>query len=97
MKIPKKFQVFGETITVTFSKDLSSGEDKIGQARLRENKLILQMPDEVYPKDKIEQAFFHELVHIILDHIHEPKMSGNEAFVDRFASLLHQATKTMEY
>lgn len=97
MKIPKKFQVFGETFTVSFNGDLTSSTDMVGRAYLRENRIELQKPGKVYSVEKIEQAFYHELVHVILDKIVEPKLSGTEGFVDRFASLLHQATKTMEY
>ncbi len=97
MRIPKKFQIFGETFHVSFSKDLSSGEDKVAQARLRENKIILQTPDAIYPKDKIEQAFYHEIVHVVLDRLNYQKFSDDEAFVDRIASSLHQVFTTMEY
>lgn len=97
MKIPKKFEVFGETFTVSFDEELTSRNDMVGQSYLRENRIVLQKPGKVYPKSRIEQTFYHELVHVILDRISEHKLSGNEAFVDRFAGLLHQATKTMEF
>lgn len=97
MKIPKKFQLFGETITVKFDKDIANAQDKIGASHLRQGKITLHKPDDVYSEDRIEQTFHHELVHFILDRISEPKLCHSEAFVDRFANLLHQATKTMEY
>lgn len=46
------------------------------------------------PEDSIEQTFFHELVHCILDDIGEPGKSQNEQFVQAFSVLLHQFYKT---
>lgn len=97
MKIPKKFEVYGETITIEFSKNLTSKSDMIGRTFLREGRIVLQKPGKVYSEERIEQTFYHELVHVILDKISEQKLSGNEGFVDRFACLLHQAIKTMRF
>jgi hypothetical protein len=47
-------------------------------------------------KEMQEQWFFHELIHHILHQMNH-KLRSDEAFVNLFASLLHQALSTAMY
>ena len=106
MKIPKSFKLAGQTIRVQFEskirgskRDNGSEVEVIGLAEYDANRIRLQKTagGKIMPQDKIEQAFMHELIHHLLSVMGENKLSGNEKFVDTFASLLHQALTTMEY
>jgi predicted SprT family Zn-dependent metalloprotease len=95
MKIPKKINLAGKTIKVDFVKDLRTESDAIGEAVYRKNAIRLQPSCEgaSIPKESLEQAFFHELVHFILYEIGEDELRDNERFVTSFSGLLHQALK----
>lgn len=44
-----------------------------------------------------EHVFYHELVHLILSHMYEKKLTKDEKFVDGLAGLIHQFMKTRKY
>jgi hypothetical protein len=50
--------------------------------------------DVTLDKEYQEHVFYHELVHLMLDHIGEEKLSGKEKFVDDLAGMIHQFIKT---
>lgn len=101
MEIPKKFKLFGETITVEYVSNLIEKEGRMGQSVYRENKIqLLDINNDIYstkPFMHIEQTFYHELVHFILTKMNLNDLSEDEKFVDVFASLLHQVIVTAEY
>ena len=68
MKIPTKFKLLGQTITVEFQDDIAHFDDLVGCASYRKNKIILQPSTKQTPinKEKIEHNFLHELMHFIL-------------------------------
>jgi hypothetical protein len=94
MKIPKKFKIFGHEINVELSNDLHAKNDIWGEARYRENKIVI---DNNIIEDLKEQTFLHELVHLILNYIDEKELRDNEKFVDLFSNILYQNFETMEY
>lgn len=102
-KIPKRFTIFNETITVEFDPQLSFRQNARGEVRYRESRILLAPNSAEYPRseEKIFQAFCHELTHIILCRFDDFRPTGNmgddEFFVDLFASILAQAWSTMEY
>jgi len=102
MKIPKSFNIMGQTIEVKYDPQLTNRSDHTGEAHYRYNQIILQGA-EGYPGrpiSQIEQTFMHELVHFILyygDCTDTKDLFKNELVVDRIAMLLHQAFTTMEY
>lgn len=106
MKIPNRFKLLGQVITVEYNPSLLTETDWQGLASYRRNKIEL-MPDTVSNKrssDQIEHTFCHELVHHILyyaGHALQEKESDkifrDEGFVDVMGGLLHQALSTMEY
>ena len=62
----------------------------------------LYFPDKgvIYIRDGLEgqqkqQTWIHEVVHVVLSTMNHP-LNTDEAFVDLFASLLHQVLTTME-
>lgn len=103
MIIPARFKLLGETITVRYDADLNLLHDSFGQARYRKNEIVIQPNVDGCPRtvEQLDQTFCHELVHHILyaggEDEFEPPLHRREFFVDRLASLLHQALTTMEY
>ncbi|MHC4099206.1 MAG: hypothetical protein ACYSU3_24515 [Planctomycetota bacterium] len=97
MKIPKSFELFGQTINVVFKNDLTFEDDAIGATRFRRNEIWLQTKESGRPEVQVEQTFLHELVHWILHELNYDKLRDDEQFVDNVASLLHQAFTTAKY
>jgi predicted SprT family Zn-dependent metalloprotease len=97
-QIPESFQLHGQTIRVIWVETLQAKNDARGEAHLRSNEIHLQSHTASVPNPPtdIEQAFVHELIHWILNQMNH-KLNNNEAFVNLFASLLHQALTTAEY
>lgn len=96
--IPKSFKIFGQTIKVQLSKTLHKEEQAVGLWLSNENKIKLQVSTKEYPvkEENIEQTFYHELVHCILDKTGHNDLSENEEFVERFSQALHQVLKTLK-
>lgn len=92
--IPKSLQLGGVTITVE-QKDavIDRLENVFGLASFEIQ--LIELSNQC-KKDYKEMTFFHELVHMILHHMGESDMCGNEKFVDGFSTLLYQAIKTMK-
>ena len=98
MQIPKQFKLFGQTITVEWDKTLVQQNDETGQARYRDNKIVMQPSTGSIPipHSQLEQTFCHEWVHHILVAMGEKDLAQNEQFVDTFARLLHQSIISMD-
>lgn len=101
MNIPNRFQLYGQTIEVQLKKDVLYSCDAYGLAEYRKNVISLQEPSDSceVPREMLEQTFYHELVHFILDRMGgklAEELRDNEEFVDRFGSLLHQVIKTQD-
>lgn len=98
MKIPKKFKLFGHTISVEYTDTLMQEEDKVGMALFRENKIILQKNNKGIPmlKDQIEQIFLHELVHYLFYFSDNEELAHCEEAVNIVSQLLHQYMVTCE-
>ena len=97
MKIPKRFKMFGQTIDIEYDKTLTHRTDNIGVASSIRNKITLQSNIEGHPmpRQKMEETFLHEKVHLILNFMRHD-LSSNEAFVEIFSGLLHQSIVTEE-
>lgn len=98
-KIPKSFQLHGQTIEVLQVDHIGSESGTLGEARLAKNQVVLQNNASGFTRSdtQIEQTFLHELVHFILIHLGQNELCDEEAFVDGFAHLLHQALGSMTY
>jgi hypothetical protein len=96
MRIPKRFQLGGNTYTVEMVKDLAEKDNLLGCVRYGTSSIQLQTVKKgFFHKVEQEHVFIHELVHAILD-----RSLGDEhteAVVQSIASHLHQALTTMEY
>jgi len=106
MRIPNKFQLLGQTISVSYQPDkFSESESAYGFASYRRNEIQLRPSTEVNPlsEEQIAQTFWHELTHFVMffagaaysaktDYMHQ-----DEGFVDLVGSLYHQATSTFEF
>ena len=99
MRIPKSFNLAGLTINVKFDDKLLHVDDNLGQARYRENLVLLQKRSKDNPilKENQEQHFLHEKIHWILNIMNEHDLRNNEKFVDTFAHLLYQSIKSEKY
>jgi hypothetical protein len=96
MRIPKKFQLGGNTYTVELVEDLAETENLLGYVRYGTSEIKLQTVKKgLLHKKEQEQVFIHELVHAIFDRTLGE--SHNEAVVQAVASHLHHALTTMEY
>jgi len=99
MKIPKRFKLFGQTITVEF---VDRDAEVNGLSEYRRNKILLmrQVGDSKRTREQIEHTFCHELMHWLLYHAGEdqfdPPLHRREYLVDRLAGLLHQALTSEE-
>ena len=58
------------------------------------SKSLITLHDGIESTELIEQTFYHELVHAILDTIGKRELSEDENFVQEFSLLLHQFEKT---
>ena len=90
--IPKSFRLMGNTIRVKIipEKDWTD-DDAVG---LWNSQTLTIHVRSGMADQRMQQAFCHELVHAILDAFAHP-LSRDEAFVDTFAGLLHQAWTTV--
>lgn len=96
MKIPKKITLLNSTYTVEIKPDLLDDQGAIGQFDSLKGKIFIQPNSNISPiiQNEIEQTFLHELVHAILYKMEKQELFKDEAFVNQFASLLHQAYLT---
>lgn len=101
--IPKSFMLFGRKIEVVFDDDYCNAHGMHGQSSWSKGRIyLLKFALEEGEKrelkdDQIEQNFFHELIHMILDTMGRCKLSNDEEFVSIFSGLLHQFTRTVDY
>lgn len=95
MRIPKRFKLHGETISIIFSDRIGSNNDADGLASHRFNEIILTK--DALNKKYLEKVFCHEMIHYILEHMEETELNKDEKFVSLFSNLLYQAIETMEY
>ena len=98
MKIPSSFYLHGQKINVVRVDHIGSENGTLGEARLAKNEIAIQNNANGFSRQpsQIEQTFWHEVVHYILVHMGQDELTAEEAFVDGFAHLLHQAITTME-
>ena len=97
MKIPQKFDIGPYTVPVTFRKNMWDKEKKVGTADIGMQRIILQAPMKGCLNRKcVEQAFFHELLHMMLFYAGQRELYVDEVLVDVMANLLYQFLKTRE-
>lgn len=96
-KIPSRFNVGGQTISVNIKDRLES--DKLGECCVAEARIDIAKTfsgrEQAYTTQL--NTFYHELTHCILDTMGENDLSGNEKFVSCFSSFLCEAMNSMKY
>ena len=95
-KIPKQFELLGQTVAVEFTEDLQHDKDAYGAANFRSNKIQLQRSSKHVPltADKLEHVFFHELAHYLMYVMGQDELMANEPFIDMMGGLMYQAIKS---
>jgi hypothetical protein len=94
--IPSKLQLGGTDIEVKVVEKCSEADCSAdGMAYYGQSRIELVHKKE-YSQSYKEWVFFHELVHQIFYHMDEDALRSNENLVNRFATFLHQAIKSME-
>lgn len=93
MGIPRRFKLLGITYTVSLvaPTDWHSTE-AVGLFDSTRNHIAVLAGNP----DANAQAFWHECVHAILKAMGKSKLYEDEAFVDLFASMIHQIIVTSE-
>jgi hypothetical protein len=99
MKIPKSFKLFASKIEVVIDDKRMNDKQQYGESDYSKSKITLSTIHgvEELSEGKRMDTFYHERVHMILDHMKEHELSRNEKFVDLFAKLQRQADETAEY
>lgn len=91
MKIPSKFDLFGETITVEFDPELVAKNGNNGEADFKSAKIILQSPmKDILCETQVMETFFHELTHMIMNKLAYDELNDDEKVVTAIGGLLHQ-------
>jgi len=92
MKIPKKFNLIDEEISVKYDNTLLHESNAYGLANFIKKEISLydDIPGGEY------QVFLHEVIHLILDKIYYKELARDEQFVDLLSSSLHQMLITSE-
>ena len=99
IKIPKSFKLFATTIKVFLDNKRMNDLKAYGLCDYGRSEITVSTVDGVdeLSDDKRIDTFYHERVHMILDHMQEYDLSRNEKFVDLFAKLQRQADETADY
>lgn len=97
MKIPEKFNIGPFKVLVTLRDNMWEKEKKVGVADIGKQKIILQSPMHGCLNGKCcQQAFLHELMHMILFYSGQRELYVDEVLVDVMANLLMQVLETSE-
>lgn len=91
MKLPNKFSLMGSEWTVEYIDTELDGE--WGHCDYERLKIVVKVKHDGKPVKQciVEHTFFHELTHAILFMMNQEELNNDEAFVDVFSGLIHQA------
>jgi hypothetical protein len=95
-RIPSSFKQNGKKITIKIDNRYCDSSNAYGIFSNRK-KLILFREDITEDSISIEQTFFHELIHCILEQAKYNELSKDEKLVSRLSLYLWEALNTMEY
>ena len=88
MKIPKQFQLAGQTIEVVPVTGMIAHCGNLGEASYQESKIKMHVGG--VPPAVLEQTFCHEAVHFMLHILGYEELNTNEQFVDGMGHMIHQ-------
>ena len=95
MKIPKKIRIGGQELEIVFKPDLEGDLGKCcvatGLIRIAEKFDGLEQS-----KSSMENTYWHEVTHAILDTMGRGDLSRDEVFVCSFAGFLTECIHSME-
>jgi predicted SprT family Zn-dependent metalloprotease len=95
MKIPETFDIGPFTVPVKFKKNMWEKDKKVGVADIGHQRIELQPPmPGALNRKCCEQAFLHELVHMLLFYAGQRELYVDEVLVDTLANLLYQFLET---
>lgn len=94
---PKSFEIGARKINFVRSREIDNwldDSDAIGMSNYgTHNKIAIRSG---LPEDNEHVTNYHEIIHIILEHIRRHELSKDEDFVDSFAESLYQVLKTLK-
>jgi hypothetical protein len=97
MKIPEKFDIGPFRVPVVFKNKMWENEKKVGVADLGIQRIALQSPMPGILNEKCcQQAFLHELMHMLFFYAGQRELYVDEVLVDVMANLLYQFLETRE-
>ena len=95
-KIPKEFQLGGQTFKVTVeAAEVEPGKGGLCNYDQGWVKVSSWTRYGKIPRDAQERIFFHELLHLLFDASGDHALSNDESLVDRCSTLLSQALRSM--
>lgn len=95
MIIPEKFNIGPFKVPVVFKTNMWDKEKKVGVADIGKQKIVLQSPmPGALNRKCCEQAFLHELCHMMLFYAGQRELYVDEVLVDCLANLLYQVLET---
>lgn len=94
--IPKEYTVGGQVQKVSL---VDSLDGKLGTCCLGAGfvKIALNFNGEKQSETSMQNTFYHELTHSILDTMGRSDLSADEVFVNSFSSFLLEALKSFKY
>ena len=97
MKIPCRLRVGGQLLEVEFSQNIEGS--KLGKCCLSAGMIkIAQTFNGIKQSESSKMnTFFHEVVHAICDTMGRADLSGDEVFVNTFASFMTEAYFSAEF
>lgn len=92
MNIPKTIKIAGVEYAIEFDNKELDKDGILGQSSVIDSTIKLSSTYRYVERSKlsIEQVFWHEVTHAILDTMQEDELNENEKFVNTFAAFLHQ-------
>jgi hypothetical protein len=95
-RIPTEFRVFGSLVVVEMDSTYCNQENAWGLWNVQRRLIRLNNSQDV-ACELLEQTFWHEFTHCVLEHIERDDLSRNEKFVRLFSRGLQQAFATMRF
>jgi hypothetical protein len=95
LTIPDRVWLGGIPVDIVRDETLAEREGILGKTEYVNQRIVID-PKRA-PEESTQQSYIHELIHWILFLMHEHKLREKEAFVDIFATFLHQALTCKEY
>ncbi len=96
MNIPKSFDILGHTYKVKYVKKIDSKGSR-GDVDTGKKIIRILKPNKGATQDVIDETFYHEMIHAVLDELEYLELSKDEVFVERVARVLHQVFKSAKY